>query len=106
MTESSSLSQETVGSKQPHDSDPEKQAQDFNPVLDPAQKPSSIADGSPKSQDESHDPTSQYQPRTRDFGIFPIPEYLQYRPDRHFHFGLALNIAFGVFSTFSKTSFF
>jgi hypothetical protein len=102
MTKNSSHSQETVGNKQPHDSDPETQTQDFNPVLDSAPKTPSITDDSPKSQDEPHDPTSEYQPRTRDFRFLPIPEYLQYRPDRDFHFGLALNIAFGVFSTFSK----
>ena len=38
---------------------------------------------------------------TRDFGIIPIPKHLRYHPDKPFHFGLGLNIAFGFASTFS-----
>ena len=37
---------------------------------------------------------------TKDFGIIPIPQRLRYHPDKPFHFGLTLNIAFGFFSTF------
>ncbi|KAG8214846.1 major facilitator superfamily domain-containing protein [Butyriboletus roseoflavus] len=36
-----------------------------------------------------------------DFGILPIPERLQYDPDKPFHFGLVLNLSFGFASTFT-----
>ncbi|PFH53291.1 hypothetical protein AMATHDRAFT_137836 [Amanita thiersii Skay4041] len=36
----------------------------------------------------------------KDFGILPIPKRLRYYPERHFHFGLSLNISFGFASTF------
>jgi hypothetical protein len=39
---------------------------------------------------------------TRDFGLLPIPRRLHYDPDRPPHFGLMMNIAFGLFSTFSQ----
>lgn len=35
-----------------------------------------------------------------DFGFLPIPKRLRYDPHKAFHFGLWLNIAFGVASTF------
>jgi hypothetical protein len=41
--------------------------------------------------------------RTRDFGIMPIPLNLRYDPAKPFHFGIALNVAFGFFSTFSRS---
>jgi hypothetical protein len=37
----------------------------------------------------------------RDLGILPIPKRLRYRKDKPFHFGIILNVAFGVASTFS-----
>lgn len=40
--------------------------------------------------------------RARDLGFLPIPKRLRYHPDRPFHFGVLLNIAFGFASTFSK----
>lgn len=49
-------------------------------------------------QEESPPPFIQH---TRDFGIIPIPKHLRYHPDKPFHFGLGLNIAFGFASTFS-----
>ncbi|KAF8636181.1 hypothetical protein AX17_003669 [Amanita inopinata Kibby_2008] len=36
----------------------------------------------------------------RDLGILPIPERLRFHPERPFHFGLLLNISFGIASTF------
>ncbi|KAF4600497.1 hypothetical protein EYR38_005126 [Pleurotus pulmonarius] len=38
---------------------------------------------------------------THDFGILPIPKHLRYDPDKPFHFGVALNLAFGFASTFT-----
>lgn len=38
-----------------------------------------------------------------DFGFIPIPKRLRYDPDRPFHFGMTLNIAFGFASTFSES---
>ncbi len=41
----------------------------------------------------------------RDFGIIPIPVHLIYDPEVPFHFGLTLNILFGVTCTFGEPSF-
>ncbi|KAF7767869.1 hypothetical protein Agabi119p4_7112 [Agaricus bisporus var. burnettii] len=103
MTNSSSLSEDSVRTKQ-HDPDLEKEAQESKDDSDDVspKSPFTIANDSPKSQEEplGHR-SSETKLRTRDFGIFPIPEHLQHRLDRPFHFGLTLNIAFGVFSTFT-----
>lgn len=40
---------------------------------------------------------------TKDFGLIPIPRHLQYDPSKPFHFGIALNVAFGFASTFSES---
>ncbi|KAH7870567.1 major facilitator superfamily domain-containing protein [Lentinula edodes] len=37
----------------------------------------------------------------KDFGLIPIPKRLRYDPDKPFHFGMFLNVLFGVTSTFS-----
>ncbi|KAI0632361.1 MFS general substrate transporter [Trametes polyzona] len=37
---------------------------------------------------------------TRDFGFLPIPKSLQYDPEHPAHFGLAMNVTFGIASTF------
>ena len=37
-----------------------------------------------------------------DFGFIPVPRHLRYDPTKPFHFGLSLNIAFGLASTFSE----
>lgn len=39
-----------------------------------------------------------------DFGFLPIPTRLRYDPDKPFHFGLVLNIAFGFASTFTAAN--
>jgi len=39
----------------------------------------------------------------KDFGLLPIPQHLRYDPDKPIHFGLLMNIAFGLFSTFSTS---
>ena len=39
---------------------------------------------------------------TKDFGLIPIPRHLRYDPSKPFHFGIALNVAFGFASTFSE----
>ena len=38
---------------------------------------------------------------TRDFGVLPIPPWLRHDPSRPAHFGLLLNVVFGLASTFS-----
>ncbi|KAK1219523.1 hypothetical protein PQX77_017758 [Marasmius sp. AFHP31] len=38
---------------------------------------------------------------TRDFGLIPIPRRLQYDPQKPFHFGIMLQVAFGFASTFT-----
>ena len=37
----------------------------------------------------------------KDFGFLPIPKRVRYDPERPFHFGLLMNVIFGVASTFS-----
>ncbi len=39
----------------------------------------------------------------KDFGFLPIPKHVRYDPERPFHFGLLMNIIFGVASTFSMS---
>ena len=38
----------------------------------------------------------------KDFGFLPIPSQLQYDPEHPAHFGLAMNVTFGIASTFSE----
>ena len=38
----------------------------------------------------------------KDFGFIPVPRHLRYDPEKPFYFGLSLNIAFGLASTFSQ----
>ncbi|KAJ3505599.1 hypothetical protein NMY22_g17528 [Coprinellus aureogranulatus] len=45
----------------------------------------------------------KFTPKTKDFGFLPIPPHLRYHPDKPFHFGLGLNVAFGFASTFSAS---
>ncbi|OAX30910.1 MFS general substrate transporter [Rhizopogon vinicolor AM-OR11-026] len=40
------------------------------------------------------------QTRLKDFGYLPIPRRLRYDPDKPFHFGMLLNVSFGIGSTF------
>ena len=41
--------------------------------------------------------------RPTNFGIVPLPKRLVYDPDRPAHFGLLLNVVFGLSSTFSMS---
>ena len=38
----------------------------------------------------------------KDFGFILVPRHLRYDPSKPFHFGILLNIAFGLASTFSE----
>ena len=40
---------------------------------------------------------------SKDFGLIPIPRHLRYDPSKPFHFGIALNVAFGFACTFSES---
>lgn len=40
----------------------------------------------------------------KDFGFLPIPKRVRYDPERPAHFGLMMNVIFGVASTFSMCS--
>jgi len=40
----------------------------------------------------------------KDFGFLPIPKRLRYDPDKSFHFGLFLNLAFGVATAFTAAN--
>lgn len=53
----------------------------------------------PEKEDQ---PTSVTLIHTTDFGFLPIPKRLRYNPEKPFHFGIVLNIAFGIASTFSE----
>jgi hypothetical protein len=46
---------------------------------------------------------SDSQQLTTDFGFVPIPRGLRYDPDKPFHFGIVLNISFGIASTFGES---
>ena len=39
----------------------------------------------------------------KDFGLLPIPKHVRYNPERPFHFGLLMNVIFGIASTFSRS---
>jgi hypothetical protein len=41
--------------------------------------------------------------RPTNFGIVPLPKRLVYDPERPAHFGLLLNVVFGLSSTFSMS---
>ena len=41
----------------------------------------------------------------KDFGFLPIPKHVRYDPERPAHFGLLMNVIFGVASTFSMSFF-
>lgn len=94
MTRTSSFTEETVRggmsrSEKFHD------AQELSAQLPTTQDPEKADDTLPEN--------AKHQ-LTRDFGVIPIPVHLRYDPAKPFHFGLALNIAFGFFSTFSGSS--
>ncbi|KAJ3999822.1 MFS superfamily [Lentinula boryana] len=56
-----------------------------------------------ESNAEAKSPSSEKTTITspKDFGFLPVPKRLRYDPDNPFHFGMFLNILFGVTSTFS-----
>ncbi|KAJ3885068.1 major facilitator superfamily domain-containing protein [Lentinula edodes] len=56
-------------------------------------------DSFPATPPDSDKLANWYTPK--DFGLIPIPKRLRYDPDKPFHFGMFLNVLFGVTSTFS-----
>jgi hypothetical protein len=63
--------------------------------------PTNVENGSMKS---SHTVTSVTKSqRPTNFGIVPLPKRLVYDPERPAHFGLLLNVVFGLSSTFSMS---
>ncbi|KAJ2921848.1 hypothetical protein H1R20_g15247, partial [Candolleomyces eurysporus] len=61
---------------------------------------SSAAEVKEKDSLKPEESSAPFVQHTRDFGLIPIPKHLRYHPDKPFHFGLGLNIAFGFASTF------
>jgi hypothetical protein len=53
------------------------------------------------STDSDPQEPDNYHPLTRDFGFFPIPRHLRYDPHKPPRLGLAMNVAFSFFSSFS-----
>ena len=51
---------------------------------------------------ELEDKEQEIESLDKDFGFLPIPKRLRHQPNQPFHFGLFLNIFFGIASTFSK----
>ncbi|PIL34821.1 hypothetical protein GSI_02608 [Ganoderma sinense ZZ0214-1] len=51
-----------------------------------------------KVADEADVPAENW----KDFGFLPIPKRVRYDPERPFHFGLLMNVIFGVASTFTR----
>ncbi|KXN85064.1 Putative uncharacterized transporter YgaY [Leucoagaricus sp. SymC.cos] len=96
MTRTSSLTEETVENGSAH----------AEKVSEPHESstPPSVPENLEKGEIPEPLEPKTTQRRTRDFGILPIPLHLRYDPDKPFHFGLALNIAFGFFSTFIQIS--
>lgn len=47
----------------------------------------------------------EYDDLHKEFGFLPVPSWLRYNPEKPFHFGLGMNIAFGLGATFSKHFF-
>ncbi|KAJ3721378.1 major facilitator superfamily domain-containing protein [Lentinula guzmanii] len=58
-----------------------------------------VIESNPESKPPSSEKTNITSPK--DFGFLPVPKRLRYDPDNPFHFGMFLNILFGVTSTFS-----
>lgn len=56
----------------------------------------------PPSKELEADPAVKEPLRRFDFGFLPILPRLRYDPEKPFHFGLGLNIFFGLASTLSE----
>lgn len=69
-------------------------------VLSPNATKASQVQVDTKEQSQSNDPDFKLFLQ-KDFGFIPVPRHLQYDPTKPFHFGLLLNISFGIASTFS-----
>ena len=77
--------------------------------MTPVSSPTTIADPA-TSHGEVDKPVKQSQSKNadfkillpKDFGLLPVPRRLRYDPTKPFHFGLLLNIAFGLACTFSE----
>jgi len=52
-----------------------------------------------ESDEQKHEDTTSAQ-FAKDFNIIPIPLRLRYHKGKPFHFGIVLNVWFGVASTF------
>ncbi len=89
MTRTSSLTEETVAGG------PSRAEKATSSQETPSQR-----QDLPEKVDEDDIQGAQHR-RNRDFGIIPIPTHLRYNPAKPFHFGMVLNIAFGLISTFS-----
>uniref|UniRef100_A0A0W0FEA9 Putative MFS superfamily n=1 Tax=Moniliophthora roreri TaxID=221103 RepID=A0A0W0FEA9_MONRR len=50
---------------------------------------------------ETPENTDSSRPHKTDFGFIPIPKRLRYDPEKPFHFGIVLQVAFGFASTFT-----
>ncbi|KAF8340061.1 major facilitator superfamily domain-containing protein [Amanita rubescens] len=53
---------------------------------------------------ELEDKEQEIESFDKDFGFLPIPKRLRYQPNQHFHFGLFLNVFFGIASTFTAAN--
>ncbi|KAI0352564.1 MFS general substrate transporter [Trametes cingulata] len=53
-----------------------------------------------QADDMQNEKVPEMRGTTKDFGLFPIPRRLQYDPEHPAHFGLAMNVTFGLASTF------
>ncbi len=63
--------------------------------------PTNVEKGSVKSSRTATSITKSQ--RATNFGIVPLPKRLVYDPERPAHFGLLLNVVFGLSSTFSMS---
>ena len=73
--------------------------------VDPTASPN-ITDSSyiHEAKAEEHEDSSIRLERKRDFGLVPIPKSLRYNSEKPAHFGLLMNVVFGLASTFGACS--
>ena len=64
--------------------------------------PTNVENGSSMKFGHTVTPVTKPQ-RPTNFGIIPLPKRLVYDPERPAHFGLLLNVVFGLSSTFSMS---
>ncbi|KAF9462861.1 major facilitator superfamily domain-containing protein [Collybia nuda] len=82
-----------------HDPDPESKPEESHVVK--THSGEHAGEGERVEVDVNVKEKEEWQPRTMDFGLVPIPRRLRHDPSKPFHFGIVMNVAFGFASTFT-----